>query len=84
MLAQGQGMVKLARSDELEILVGVPEHRLKTVRDASQVTFELWSDTGHKYARQAARAVAQRRSDDPHLSGALHRGRRRPTSSASA
>jgi multidrug efflux system membrane fusion protein len=49
-LAQGQGMVKLARSDELEILVGVPEHRLKTVRDASQVTFELWSDTGHKYA----------------------------------
>ena len=49
-LAQGQGMVKLARSDELEIQVGVPEHRLKTVRDASRVTFELWSDTGHKYA----------------------------------
>ena len=49
-LAQGQGMVKLARSDELEILVGVPEHRLKTVRDASRVTFELWSDTGHQYA----------------------------------
>jgi multidrug efflux system membrane fusion protein len=49
-LAQGQGMVKLARSDELEILVGVPEHRLQTVRDASRVTFELWSDTGHKYA----------------------------------
>lgn len=49
-LAQGQGMVKLARSDELEILVGVPEHRLKTVRDASKVTFELWSDTGHRYA----------------------------------
>jgi RND family efflux transporter MFP subunit len=49
-LAQGQGMVKLARIDELEILVGVPEHRLKTVRDASQVTFELWSDTGHRYA----------------------------------
>lgn len=49
-LAQGQGMVKLARSDELEILVGVPEHRLKTVREADRVTFELWSDTGHKYA----------------------------------
>jgi len=49
-LAQGQGMVKLARSEELEILVGVPEHRLKTVRDSSLVTFELWSDTGHKYA----------------------------------
>jgi RND family efflux transporter MFP subunit len=49
-LAQGQGMVKLARSDELEILVGVPEHRLKTVRDASKVTFELWSDTGRRHA----------------------------------
>ncbi|HTE36168.1 MAG TPA: efflux RND transporter periplasmic adaptor subunit [Reyranella sp.] len=49
-LAQGQGMVKLARSNELEILVGVPEHRLQTVRDASRVTFELWSDAGHKYA----------------------------------
>src|SRR5260221_3895871 len=49
-LAQGQGMVKLARSEELEISVGVPEHRLKTVREASQITFELWSDTGHRYA----------------------------------
>src|SRR4051812_27720687 len=48
-LAQGQGMVKLARSEELEIAVGVPEHRLKTVRDASHVSFELWSDTGHRY-----------------------------------
>jgi RND family efflux transporter MFP subunit len=42
-------VVKLARSDELEILVGVPEHRLKTVREASLVTFELWSDAGHRY-----------------------------------
>ncbi len=49
-LPQGQGMVKLARSEELEIMVGVPEHRLKTVREASRVTFELWSDTGRKYA----------------------------------
>jgi membrane fusion protein, multidrug efflux system len=49
-LAQGQGMVKLARSEELEILVGVPEHRLKTVREARQVTFELWSEAGHRYA----------------------------------
>ena len=49
-LPQGQGVVKLARSDELEILVGVPEHRLRTVRDASRVTFELWSDTGRRYA----------------------------------
>jgi hypothetical protein len=32
----------------------VPEHRLKTVRDASRVTFELWSDTGHRYAASCA------------------------------
>lgn len=49
-LPQGQGMVKLARSEELEISVGVPEHRLKTVRNASRITFELWSDTGKRYA----------------------------------
>lgn len=49
-LPQGQGMVKLARSDELEILVGVPEHRLKTVRNATRITFELWSDVGHRYS----------------------------------
>jgi len=48
-LAQGQGMVKLARSDELEILVGVPEHRLKTVREAGQISFELWSEAGRRY-----------------------------------
>jgi len=49
-LPQGQGMVKLARSEELEILVGVPEHRLKTVREAGQITFELWSEAGQRYA----------------------------------
>ena len=49
-LAQGQGVVKLAHSDQLEILVGVPEHRLKAVREARDVTFELWSDAGHRHA----------------------------------
>lgn len=49
-LAQGQGVVKLAHSEHLEILVGVPEHRLKAVREARDVTFELWSDAGHRHA----------------------------------
>jgi RND family efflux transporter MFP subunit len=48
-LPQGQGMVKLARSEELEISVGVPENRLRNVREAARITFELWSDTGHRY-----------------------------------
>jgi RND family efflux transporter MFP subunit len=49
-MAQGQGVVKIARTDELEILVGVPEHRLKVVREATAAGFELWSDPGHRYA----------------------------------
>ncbi|MBV8188785.1 MAG: efflux RND transporter periplasmic adaptor subunit [Alphaproteobacteria bacterium] len=49
-MAQGQGVVKVARTDELEILVGVPEHRLKLVREAQSPSFELWSDPEHRFA----------------------------------
>lgn len=49
-VAQGQGVVKLARTDQLEILVGVPEHRLQAARAADTAHFELWSDPGHRYA----------------------------------
>ncbi len=48
-VSQGQGVAKVARLDELEILVGVPEHRLKMVRDASDTSFELWSDPGKRF-----------------------------------
>jgi RND family efflux transporter MFP subunit len=48
-LAQGQGVVRVARTGELEILVGVPEHRLGLVRQASEASFELWSEPGHHY-----------------------------------
>lgn len=48
-MAQGQGVVRVARLDELEILVGVPEHRLKTVREANMASFELWSDPGRRH-----------------------------------
>ena len=49
-LGQGQGVVRLARTNELEILVGVPEHRLNAVRAANEASFELWSDQGKRYA----------------------------------
>ncbi len=49
-MAQGQGVVRVARTEELEIQVGVPEHRLPAVRQAGNATFELWSDPGHRYA----------------------------------
>src|SRR5260221_545742 len=40
----------VARTDELEIVVGVPEHRLKAVREARAASFELWSDPGRRHA----------------------------------
>lgn len=49
-MAQGQGVIRLARTEELEILVGVPEHRLKVVREARDASFELWSDPGRRHA----------------------------------
>lgn len=49
-MAQGQGVIRLARLDELEIVVGVPEHRLKVVREANGASFELWSDPGRRHA----------------------------------
>jgi membrane fusion protein, multidrug efflux system len=49
-MTQGQGVVRVARTDELEILVGVPEHRLKAVRQAKAASFELWSNPGHRHA----------------------------------
>lgn len=49
-MAQGQGVIRLARTEELEILVGVPEHRLKAVREAQGASFELWSDPGRRHA----------------------------------
>ncbi len=49
-LPQGQGVVRVARMDELEILVGVPEHRLKVVRESAAAGFELWSDPGKRHA----------------------------------
>jgi RND family efflux transporter MFP subunit len=49
-VAQGQGVVKLARTDELEILVGVPEHRLQAARATDTASFELWSEPGQRHA----------------------------------
>ena len=49
-VAQGQSVAKLARTDELEILVGVPEHRLQAARTTDAASFELWSEPGKRHA----------------------------------
>jgi multidrug efflux system membrane fusion protein len=51
-LAQGQAMMRLAQTVELEVLVSVPEQRLASVRETAQVNFELWSDPGKHYTAQ--------------------------------
>jgi multidrug efflux system membrane fusion protein len=48
-VAQGQSVAKLARTEELEILVGVPEHRLQAARATDAATFELWSEPGKRH-----------------------------------
>ena len=48
-VAQGQSVAKLARTDELEILVGVPEHRLQAARATVAASFELWSEPGKRH-----------------------------------
>jgi multidrug efflux system membrane fusion protein len=51
-LAQGQAMLRLAQTAELEVLVSVPEQRLASVRETGQVNFELWSEPGKHYTAQ--------------------------------
>lgn len=48
-VAQGQSVAKLARTDELEILVSVPEHRLQAARATDAASFELWSEPGKRH-----------------------------------
>lgn len=49
-VAQGQSVAKLARTDELEIVVGIPEHRLQAARATGAASFELWSEPGKRHA----------------------------------
>ncbi len=49
-VAQGQGVAKVARTGELEIVVGIPENRLVAARQSGNAAFELWSEPGRRYA----------------------------------
>jgi RND family efflux transporter MFP subunit len=48
-VAAGQSVARLARTDELEILVNIPEQRLAFVPEASDVAFELWALPGQTF-----------------------------------
>jgi multidrug efflux system membrane fusion protein len=45
-VSAGQQVAKIARLDELEIRVDVPEQRLAMLNGAERVTYELWSEAG--------------------------------------
>jgi RND family efflux transporter MFP subunit len=45
-VSAGQQVAKIARLDELEIRVDVPEQRLALLNGAERVTYELWSEAG--------------------------------------
>jgi len=49
-LAAGQTVARLARPDELEIAVSVPEHRLRDFTRRAQYQVSLWSSPGVNYA----------------------------------
>ena len=48
-LLAGQTVARLARPEELEVAVSVPEHRLEAFRQAQQYEIRLWSAPGRSY-----------------------------------
>lgn len=53
-VAPGQGVLKLARTDELEVVVAVPEHRLPDLHQtagqtAGGTTVSLWAEPDRRY-----------------------------------
>ncbi len=48
-VSAGQQVARLARTDELEILVNIPEQRLGFVAESRDVTFELWAQPGRTF-----------------------------------
>ncbi len=48
-VAAGQPVVRVARLDEKEVLVNVPESRVAELRDAKTLKISLWADPGKIY-----------------------------------
>ena len=51
-LTAGQTVARLARPEELEIAVSVPEHRLEAFRNAAEYEVRLWSAPGRTWRGQ--------------------------------
>jgi multidrug efflux system membrane fusion protein len=42
-VAAGQSVIRLAQTGEKEVLIGIPEQQLATLKDASNISVRLWS-----------------------------------------
>ena len=67
--------MRLSHTGEQEAAVAIPETLVDRVRSAP-ARVEFWALPGVEVGGELARTVAQRRSDDAHLSGALQPGGR--------
>jgi multidrug efflux system membrane fusion protein len=48
-VAPGQAVFRLARADEREVAISIPEHRLGELKSAKQVLVSLWANPGKIY-----------------------------------
>ena len=69
-VSAGQLIARVARLDELEAVVSIPESRIDGDRNAA-ATVTLWADADRVYDSEAARNLASGRPSDAHLSGPL-------------
>jgi len=58
-VAAGQAVVTLAHDGEREVLISVPEGRIKEFAPAAPVAIELWSATGQRYEGKVREVAAE-------------------------
>ena len=57
-MQSGQPVVNIARTDEIEISVAVPEHRLDDLKAATRLTATLWAEGGERQHAVRLRELA--------------------------
>lgn len=48
-VASGQTVMKLARTDDKEVVISIPENRLSELNGSRDIAITLWADPGSKY-----------------------------------
>ncbi|WP_229508046.1 efflux RND transporter periplasmic adaptor subunit [Massilia sp. Dwa41.01b] len=66
----GTPVVRVARTDEMEVVIGIPEDQVGGLRNVTAVLVRLWANQGPGDSWPGARGVAGGRPRYPHLCGA--------------